>query len=190
MKTNNYYKQPWEYLLMVIPPEHVKKSICTIKKELSIKHGCTACSSSNIILAGFLLSKDYERYMLNRLFEYFISSIAFEIELNKYGVFPYHTLYAGVNDGDRLKKLEERLFLTLAGTLPVRENRSRVPKKHCLSLARNLSMEQFGSISGEYRNKKLRTSFRLKNIVLLKRVYSEYNSGGRWSGYNNFTVGY
>ncbi len=60
-----------------------------------------------------------------------------------------------------------------------------------MTIARDLNPEQYESISGEYKSRQFETSFRAKNIVLLKRQYDEYNSKScRWNGSHNFVMGY
>ena len=191
MITYNYYSRFWEYLLLVSPPEEIKKSIGKVKKEITVKYGCPAGCTPNITLASFALAKGYERNMLAHLFAFFINRIAFEIRLNCFGVFPSHTLYAGVQYNESLKRLQNGLLLELTGSLSVREKHIRTAKTHCMTVAGNLNAAQFSSVSDEYRNRKINTSFLAKNIVLLKRPYEEYKlTGSKWQGSHNFVIGY
>jgi len=192
MKTHNYYEQSWEYLLVISPPEDVKKSIEKIKKEVGIKYGSARAlnSTAHINLIRFVLSKGYEKNLLIQLFAYCINRIAFEIRLDGFDVFPRHTLYINVPENDGLKRLQSGLILLLMNSISCREEQIKLNKKHYITIAGSLNLLQFNSISGEYKSKQIKTSFQAKNVVLLKRPYNEYSSKScRWNGSHNFVMG-
>jgi len=192
MQTNNFYGQVWEYLLVISPPEEVKHSIGKIKKEVGVKYGSSHAmhSIAYISLVKFLLIKGYERNMLTSLFGFFVNKMPIEIMLNNFDVFPRHTLYTGVQESGGLNNLQNGLTSLLTRSLSVREKNVRASKKHHMTIAGNLDPVQFHSIAGEYRNRQFNASFRAKNIVLLKRLYDEYNTGSyKWRGSHIFVMG-
>jgi len=192
MNTYNYYKQFYEYLLLIPPPEDFKRSIGKIKKEVGVKYGNTHAlhSAANINLIRFLLIKGYERNLLTQIFAFCINRISFEIRLNNFDVFPRHTLYVNVTENERLKKLQSGLIQMLKMSASVNEKNIKTNKKFHMTIARSLNPEQFESVSYEYTKKSYNSSFPAKNVVLLKRPYNEYNSNScMWSGSHNFVMG-
>jgi 2'-5' RNA ligase len=192
MVTHNYFEQFWEYLLLVSPPEDIRKAIGNIKKEVSIKYGSARAlnSAAHINLIKFVLVKGYERNLLTQLFTYCINSLAFEIRLNKFDVFPRHTLYVNVQGNEWLKKLQSGILLMLMSSISLRNQHINASKMFYMTIAGSLSPKQFEPIAYEYKNRFLSTSFQAKNILLLKRPYNGYSSKRcRWSGSHNFVMG-
>jgi hypothetical protein len=191
MQTNNFYKQEWEYLLVISPPEDVKRSIGKIKKEVSIKYGCPHAlhSAAYISLVRFLLVKNYEANLLFRLFSFCINKIPFEIMLKNFEVFPRHTLYADVTDYGGLNKLQNELIFLLTSQVSAREKFIRANKKHHMTIAGNLNPIQFESIADEYRNRQINTTFEAKSIVMFKKPYKSNSGSFRRYGRHNFVLG-
>jgi 2'-5' RNA ligase len=192
METHNYYEQFWEYLLLVPPPDDVKKSIGNIKKEVGIKYGSARAlnSAAHINLIKFVLLKGYEKSLLTQLFAFCINRMAFEIRLNNFDVFPRHTLYVNIRENDGLKKLQNGLIMMLVNSISIRGKDINASKKFYMTIAGSLNPGQFAPIACEYKNRFINTSFQAKNVLLLKRPYDEYNSkSGRWNGSHNFVMG-
>jgi 2'-5' RNA ligase len=183
----------WEYLLIISPPEEVKHSIGKIKKEVGVKYGSSHAlhSIAHISLVRFLMIKGYERNLLTRLFSFCINTLPFGVTLDDFDVFPRHTLYVNVQENEGIKKLQNGLMVLLISSVSVRGKYVKASKKHHMTIARNLNPSQFDSVSTEYKRRQLNTSFRAKNVVLLKRPYDEYNLRSyRWNGSHNFVMGY
>ena len=192
MQTGNFYEQVWEYLLVISPPEEVRHSIGKIKKEVGIKFGSPHAihSTAFISLVRFLLVKGCERNLLSLLFSFCVNKMPFEIMLNNFDVFPRHTLYINVLENEGLKKLQSGLAALLTRQASVREKYMKANKRHHMTIAGNLNPVQFSSIANEYGRRQINTSFRAKDVVLLKRIYNENNSGGyRRYGSHNFVMG-
>lgn len=192
MNTYNYYEQFWEYLLLVPPPEDFKRSIGKIKKEVGLKYGNNHAlySDANIKLIKFSLLKGYERNLLAQIFAFCINRITFEIRLNSFDVFPRHTLYINVTENEQLKKLQNGLMQMLVLSASVHKKIIKSSKKFHMTIAGSLNPKQYEAVSYEYKNRALNTTFRAKNILLLKRPYNDYNSNScRWNGSHNFVIG-
>jgi hypothetical protein len=193
METNSCWEQVWEYLLVISPPDDIKHSIGKIKKEVGVKYGSSHAlhSIAYISLVKFLLIKGYEKNLLTRLFSYCINKMPFEVTLNNFDVFPRHTLYVNVQENEGIKKLQNELMVLLMSLVSIRRKYVKASNKHHMTIARNLNPVQFESVSDEYRSRQINTSFRAKNVVLLKRPYDEYNLRSyRWNGSHNFVMGY
>ena len=193
MDTNGCWERVWEYLLIISPPDDIKHSIGKIKKEVGLKYGSSHAlrSIAHISLIKFRLAKGDERNLLTRLFSFCINNLPFEVMLNNFDVFPRHTLYVNVLENGGIKKLQSGLVIMLMNLISAGENHMKENKKHYLTIARNLNPVQFKSVSDEYRSRQINTSFRAKNVVLLKRPYDEYNLRSyKWNGSHNFAMGY
>lgn len=191
MEKSEFYSRLWEYLLIVIPPENINRSIGLIKKEVGIKYGNANAvhSQAHISLVRFLLEKGYERSLLAQLFSFFINKLPVEIILKNFDVFPRHTLFIKVQEDNRLKKLQSGIAGLLEGS--VGGTCVSSAKNYYMTVARNLSPSQFESVSEDYCRKEINALFHANNIVLLKRQYDEYNSkSSRWSGSHSYIMGY
>jgi 2'-5' RNA ligase len=191
MQTNNFYERVWEYQLVISPPDEVKRSIGKIKKEVGIKYGSfhTLHSATFISLVKFLLVKGYEKKLLSLLFSFCVNSLPFEIVLNNFGMFPYHTLYANIRESRRLNNLQDTLTALLRRSFSANEKFMRVSRKHHLTIAGNLNPIQFELIADEYRNKQINTLFKAKNVVMYKKPYENNSRSFRRYGSHNFVLG-
>ncbi len=193
METNSCWEQTWEYLLIISPPEDIKHSIGKIKKDVGVKYGSSHAlhSIAHISLVRFLLVKGYERNLLTRLFSFCINTLPFGVTLDDFDVFPRHTLYVNVRENEGIKKLQNGLVVLLMNSVSVRGKYVKASNKHHMTIARNLNSVQFDSISDEYRSRQINTSFRAKNVMLLKRPHDEHKLRSyRWNGSHNFVMGY
>lgn len=191
MEKTEFYSRLWEYLLIIIPPENINRSIGQIKKQVGIKYGNTFAvhSPAHISLVRFLLKKGYERSLLAQLFSFFINKMPVEILLKNFDVFPRHTLYIKVQCDDNLKRLQSAVNGLLTG--PAGGTCVSPSNNYYMTVARNLSPAQFESVSGDFCRREINAAFRTNNIMLLKRQYDEYNlKNSRWSGSHNFIMGY
>jgi 2'-5' RNA ligase len=192
MIQENFYSQNWEYLLIISPPEEIKRLIGNIKKAVGIKYNSSQAlhSTAYISIVKFVLQKNYERHLLTRLLDFFINKLSFCIQLNNFDVFPKHTLYIDIPSNMELKKLQNELIFFLMSSVLVRGKYLKAGKKFHMTIARSLRPEQFELISKDYRNKTLSAEFPAKEIVLLKRPYDEYNARScRWNGSHSFIMG-
>jgi hypothetical protein len=99
-------------------------------------------------------------------------------------------LYIDVRENDEMRKLQNGFIALLMCSVSVHNRFMRVSRKHHMTIARNLNPIQFRSIACEYENRQINTSFKAKNIVMLKRPYDEYKTVNyRWQGSHNFIMG-
>jgi 2'-5' RNA ligase len=192
MIQENFYKKIWEYLLIISPPDEIKRLVGNIKKVVGIKYNSYHAlhSTAYISVLKFQLMKDYERHLLNRLIDFFVNRLSFAIQLSNFDVFPKHTLYIDIPQNENLKKLQNELIFFLMRSVSVRSTYLSSGNKFHITIASSLKPDQFESVSSDYRCKTIKAEFSVKDIVLLKRPYEGYNTiCRRWTGSNRFVMG-
>jgi 2'-5' RNA ligase len=180
-----------EYSLSIKPPADTEKFIGNIKKQVYVKYnnGNAIFPAARISLIKFIMFKGYERYLLSRLFGFIIESIPFDIQINNFGLFPRHTLYLNIAENEKLRKLQQGLSIFLSNTISIVHSNISKSGKFYLTIAPNLTPDQFKKISSEYKNKNIKTGFYANNVILFKRTYSENNSiNCKWVWCNSFMM--
>jgi hypothetical protein len=77
MLHENFYSRVREYLLIISPPGEIKRLIGNIKKTVGIKYNSYHAlhSIAHITIVKFLLIKNYEQHLLDRLMDFFLNRI-------------------------------------------------------------------------------------------------------------------
>lgn len=165
----------YEYLLVLMPHEELRKKIMQVKREFSETYGiANAGGLPQVSLVNFIQYEMMEERLVNRLKLIAMSFPPFKVELKDFGSFPSHTIYINVmsrlpvqnlvreirRDSQRLMKLND-------------DNKPHFILEPHINVALKLKPWQYEKGWLEYSTKNVTGRFVADGMTLLKRSAGE-----------------
>lgn len=173
------------YCIAILLPDSLEELILQLKTEIAGRFNSVAAlkPSCHITMQDTFLYDDRNLSRLtSRLDETFTLTSPFDVELQNFGAFPAHTIFAAIRDFTPFQKLREMLFWTLRtdGTLPDAAIGSRQITPHVTVACRDLSEEKFSQAWIEFSQRELSASFVAGSAHLMEHR-------GKWRSVREFT---
>ena len=165
----------YEYLLVMNPHEELRNKIMTIKKEFAEKHKAPLAlhTKPNISLVKFLAYEMTQERIINRIGNIAVGITPFKVELNGFGSFPSHTIYAAVTTKVPIKELVRELKGAQQLMTLNKENKPHFIEESHLTICRNLKPWQYEQAWLEYSVRHFSGRFIADSLILLKRPVDE-----------------
>ncbi len=172
------------YCITVLLPDTLEELILQLKTEIAGRFNSVAAlkPSCHITMQDTFLYDDRNLGRLaGHLDEVFAESSPFEVELQNFGAFPAHTIFAAIKDFAPFQKLREMLFwkLRAEGSLSDAAIGSRQITPHVTVASRDLSEEKFAQAWIEFSQRELSGNFLAASAHLMEHR-------GKWRSVREF----
>jgi 2'-5' RNA ligase len=161
----------YEYLLILKPHEELRAQILAIKKEFAAKYNAELAfhTKPHITLVNFLAYQMTQDRLLNRIGTIAMGVTPFKVELNGFGAFPSHTIYANVTTKVPIQQMVRELKSATQLMTLNKENKPHFIEESHLTICRKLKPWQFEKAWLEYSHRHFTGRFIADSMVLLKR---------------------
>jgi 2'-5' RNA ligase len=163
-----------EYLLVIYPYGDLHEKLLGEQQQFVSDYGMKAPSRNkpHITMAAFQAGEAMESTLIRWIQRICGRHKTFELTLNNYSGFPPHTIYLRVQDAQPFLQLARQLgaiddFIRSSGCPPV-----NLIGRPYLSIAGGLTEKIYGKAMPDYSRKTFHESFRVDELVLLKREHS------------------
>lgn len=165
-----------EYLIIAEPNSDTGNFTVRTKQIFESAYGClySSASSPHITIAHFLCLATHEQRLLRRLKVIAASTKPPEVAINGFGHFEKHTIFLNVTSARALIDLGRRVEKTCRNST-IRNIKSLSPSfttsaPH-LTIARGMTTDQFNNAWTDWSGKSYKSSFQIKELVLLRRIF-------------------
>jgi 2'-5' RNA ligase len=161
----------YEYLLVLSPPEELRKRIMHIKNEFaeSYKAPVASFTKPHITLASFLGLGMMEEKIVHRLQVIAMGVTPFKVELRNYGSFPTHMIFINVVSKLPVQGLVRQLKEAQRLLKLNNENKPHFIDEPHMSICRKLKPWQYEQGWLEYAHRQFTGRFIADGMLLLKR---------------------
>ena len=163
-----------EYLLVIYPNGDLREKLLEEQQQFSADYGLqiTVRNRPHITVAAFQAGEIMEDTLIRWVQRICNSYKCFELTLNNYSGFPPHTIYLRVQDPHPFRQLMQQLrsideFIRSSGCPP-----ANLITRPFLSIAGGLTEQVYNKAMPDYSRKTFHDSFRVDELVLLKRTHS------------------
>jgi 2'-5' RNA ligase len=163
-----------EYLLVIYPNGDLQEKLQEEQQQFSADYGLqmTVRNKPHITVAAFQAGEIMEDTLIRWVQRICNSYKCFELTLNNYSGFPPHTIYLRVQDPHPFRQLMQQLrsideFIRSSGCPP-----ANLITRPFLSIAGGLTEQVYNKAMPDYSRKTFHDSFRVDELVLLKRTHS------------------
>jgi 2'-5' RNA ligase len=163
-----------EYLLVIYPNGDLREKLQEEQQQFSADYGLqmTVRNKPHITVAAFQAGEIMEDTLIRWVQRICNSYKCFELTLNNYSGFPPHTIYLRVQDPHPFRQLMQQLrsideFIRSSGCPP-----ANLITRPFLSIAGGLTEQVYNKAMPDYSRKTFHDSFRVDELVLLKRTHS------------------
>lgn len=163
-----------EYLLVIYPNGDLQEKLRDEQQQFSTDYGLqmTVRNKPHITVAAFQAGEIMEDTLIRWVQRICNSYNCFELTLNNYSGFPPHTIYLRVQDPHPFRQLMQQLrsideFIRSSGCPP-----ANLITRPFLSIAGGLTEQVYNKAMPDYSRKTFHDSFRVDELVLLKRTHS------------------
>ena len=174
------------FCIAILLPDPLEELILQLKTEIAGRFNSVAAlkPSCHITMQDTFLYDDRNLGRLTtRLDAAFASATPFDVELQNFGAFPAHTIFAAIRDFSPFQRLREILFwkLRTEGTLPDAAIGSRQITPHVTVACRDLSEEKFSQAWIEFSQRELSASFIAASFASAPELQKKALSAHEWS---------
>jgi 2'-5' RNA ligase len=164
-----------EYLLVLQPHEELRAQIQRIKKEFADKYKAPIAlqTKPHIALLNFHAYQMTQERIVNRIGTIAMGVAPFKVEINGFGAFPSHTIYAAVTTKVAIKEVVRELKSAQQLMTLNKDNKPHFIEESHLTICRKLKPWQFEQAWLEYSNRHFSGRFIADNMILLKRPAGE-----------------
>lgn len=164
-----------EYLLVLDPPEVLRKKIIDIKNEFAGKYKTDVAryTKPHITLINWVSLELMEERMVQRLQNISMGITPFKVELRDYGSFPSHTIFINVISKLPIQSLIREMKQAQKLMTLNRENKPHFIEEPHLTICRKLKPWQYEEGWLEYSNRQFTGRFIADSMLLLKRRAGE-----------------
>src|SRR5579875_1760403 len=164
-----------EYLLVLDPPDILRKKIVDIKTEFAEKYKTDVAryTKPHITLINWISLELMEEKMIQRLQNIAMGITPFKIELKDYGSFPSHTIFINVTSKVPIQSLVREMKQAQRLMTLNRENKPHFIEEPHLTICRKLKPWQYEEGWLEYSNRQFTGRFIADSMLLLKRRVEE-----------------
>jgi 2'-5' RNA ligase len=168
-----------EYLLVIYPSGELQEKLLDEQRQFSADYGLQMTVRESvrrfgphITVAAFQAGEIMEDTLIRWVQRICNNYKCFELTLNNYSGFPPHTIYLRVQDPHPFRQLMQQLrtideFIRSSGCPP-----ANLITRPFLSIAGGLTEQLYNKAMPEYSRKTFHDSFRVDELVLLKRTHS------------------
>jgi 2'-5' RNA ligase len=163
-----------EYLLVIYPYGELQEKLLEEQQQFSTEYGLQARvrNRPHITVAAFQAGEPMEETLIRWIQRICSRYSSFDLTLNNYSGFPPHTIYLRVQDPEPFRELMRQLraiddFIRSSGCPPV-----NLINRPFLSIAGGLTEQVYNKAMPDYSRKTFHDSFRVDQLVLLKREHS------------------
>ena len=163
-----------EYLLVIYPSGELQEKLLDEQQQFSADYGLqmTVRNKPHITVAAFQAGEIMEDTLIRWVQRICNRYKCFDLTLNNYSGFPPHTIYLRVQDPHPFRQLMQQLrsideFIRSSGCPP-----ANLITRPFLSIAGGLTEQLYNKAMPEYSRKTFHDSFRVDELVLLKRTHS------------------
>lgn len=163
-----------EYLLVIYPNGDLQEKLQAEQQQFSADYGLqmTVRNKPHLTVAAFQAGEIMEDTLIRWVQRICNSYNCFELTLNNYSGFPPHTIYLRVQDPHPFRQLMQQLrsideFIRSSGCPP-----ANLITRPFLSIAGGLTEQLYNKAMPEYSRKTFHESFRVEELVLLKRTHA------------------
>ena len=172
------------YFLSISLPDALEYLILQFKKEIAARYHSVAALKpmEHITLqVTFFYDDTYLPRLQHRLEEVFDCISPFAVELQDFGAFPAHTIFAAIRDFFPFQQLRESLYWQLKNemTFPPSALGSRKITPHVTIAYRDLTPEAFEEAWSEFCQRELYASFEATSAHLMEH-------SGKWRSVKEF----
>lgn len=167
-----------EYLLVISPHEDIYNRIMQLKQSFAEKFDYDLAKKTypHLTLVKFLLHRMNEERIILRIKNIAAQHQPFTIELNGFGSFPTHTIYATVCAKHKIVNLVKDIRSLQRWMKADHEHKPHFILEPHLTIARGLQGWQYEKAWKEYEHEPFRAAFTANDLVLLKRRPGEHYS--------------
>ena len=164
-----------EYLLVISPHEELRNQIQNIKKEFAEKYKAPQARHNrpNIPLANFFAYQMTQERIVNRLGTIALGVTPFKVELNGFGSFPSHTIYANVTTKVPIQEVVKELKSANQLMTLNKDHKPHFIEESHLTICRKLKPWQFEKGWLEYSHRHFSGRFIADSMILLRRPAGE-----------------
>ena len=165
----------YEYLLVLQPHEELRTQLQVIKKEFAGKYKAPMAfyTKPHITLVNFLAYEMTQERITNRIGTTAMGITPFKVELNGFGSFPSHTIYANVTTKVPVQQLVRELKSAQQLMTLSKDNKPHFIEESHLTICRKLKPWQYEQGWLEYSHRHFSGRFIADSMVLLKRPAGE-----------------
>ncbi|HMH23160.1 MAG TPA: 2'-5' RNA ligase family protein [Puia sp.] len=163
-----------EYLLVIYPCGELRDKLLDEQQQFVSDYGMWSPSRNkpHITMAAFQAGEAMESTLIRWIQRICGRHKSFDLTLNNYSGFPPHTIYLRVQDAQPFNQLAQQLgaiddFIRSSGCPPV-----NLIGRPYLSIAGGLTEQVYGRAMPDYSRRTFHGSFRVEELVLLKRDHS------------------
>ena len=164
-----------EYLLVLSPHEELRNQLFTIKKEFAKKYKAELAlhTKPHVTLVKFWAYQMVHERLLNSIGAIASGMSPFKVELNGFGAFPTHTVYANVTTKVPVKELVRELKSAQQLMTLNKDYKPHFIEESHLNICRKLKPWQFEQAWLEYSHRHFSGRFIADSMLLLKRAAGE-----------------
>jgi 2'-5' RNA ligase len=165
----------YEYQLVIQPHEELCNQIQSIKKEFADKYKAPFAfhTKPQLPLINFLAYQMTQERIVNRIGTIAMGITPFKVELDGFGAFPSHTIYANVRTKVPVKELVKELKSAQQLMTLSKDNKPHFIEESHLTICRKLKPWQFEQGWLEYSHRHFTGRFIADSMILLKRPAGE-----------------
>lgn len=165
----------YEHLLVLQPHEELRNRLQNIKKEFAEKYKAPmpAAIKSHITLVKFAAYKMSEERLVNRIAHIALGLAPFKVELNGFGSFPSHSIYAAVTTRLPIKAVVNELKSAQQLLTLDKDHKPHFIEESHLIICRKLKPWQYEQGWLEYSHRHFSGRFIADGMLLLKRPAGE-----------------
>ena len=178
------------YLLVILPDDWVAAETMKFKHYFKDVYGCSKALSMkpHFTLSKFVQSDKMEQAIVDHLEKFTRSIKPFDLLLSGFGHFPPHTVYINILNPSPVVDMVENIKSAFKHILTGTEQYKPifVTKPH-LTIARGMKDSQHERAWQEWENKKFEASFKVEEVVLLKKaIQHDVQDWGKYHAVKTF----
>ena len=167
------------YFIAIIPPEPIYSEVKEFQKRFEEKYKSKEAfkrPSHITLIQPFMISEDSEPDVKKFMQSFVAKQSPFELAIDGFGAFGFHTIYVALNEDAQLKKLQKDLSFSFFKKFKVREGKGPSLRfnAHMTIGFKDLLPPMFELAWAEFKNKIYRRKWTLKYICLLKHNFKEW----------------
>lgn len=165
-------KLTYEYLLILPIIEWVSSEVLKIKYLFEQQYGCRKAANSepHITLINFIQLVTMENHIVQRLERFSRSVVPFVVKLNGFGNVPSSVIYINVVNKAPIVEIVKNMKGPFKHLLtPDKKLGPKFAQNPHVTIAREMSTEQYDQALLEWKNKEFAFSFPVNEMILLKR---------------------
>ncbi|MFC4870636.1 2'-5' RNA ligase family protein [Negadavirga shengliensis] len=169
-------KVPFEYLLIISPDQDVFEKLVNIKQHFKEAYQCrfAAHLKPHITLVRFFQLEEREP-LIKEKFQNLSNGVSpIQIELDGFGQFPTHTVFADVKTQEPIKNIVDGIKSQFQELLRLgKKFTPHFSTKPHMTIARRMTEEQFRRAWEDWQDQPLHAAFLADEMVLLKKQWTQ-----------------